>query len=222
MNKVKDRLKKRLMDESGAMVIVEATFVFPIMFFVLFFLFFMGNMYFTKAYTDNLINQTAIKAATMCADPNYSQISKNNKVPDSSMINQPYRYIFTGGSIATAKDTAKRMILNEENSLNTFFKGMEPRLNSNDLKIKFNNNIVNYSLSVTAKYKISLPWKFLFENDVDIYTFTSRAEVPVTDAPEFIRNIDMAIDYLEQSKTVDKAKEAIQKLFNKGSMKNLK
>ena len=33
------RIKDILLDESGAMVIVEATFVFPIMFFVIFFLF---------------------------------------------------------------------------------------------------------------------------------------------------------------------------------------
>ncbi len=216
------KMKKILMDESGVMVIVEATFVFPIMFFVIFFLFFMGNMYFTKAYTDNLINQTAIKAAAMCADPNLDKISEKNSVNDIDFINQPYRYIFTGGSVNNAKERAKSIILDEENGLNTFFKGMEPQLNSSDLKIEFKNNVVNYSLSVTAKYKISLPWKFLFNDEINVYTFTSRAEVPVTDAPEFIRNIDMAMDYLDQSKTVAKAKEAIQKLFDKNSMKNLK
>lgn len=62
----------------------------------------------------------------------------------------------------------------------------------------------------------------MFSNEIDIYSFTSHAEVPVSDAPEFIRNIDMVIDYMQQSETVQKAKEEISKLFNKDSIKNLK
>lgn len=225
------RLKDLLLDESGAMVIVEATFVFPIMFFVIFFLLFMGNMYFSKAYTDNLITEAAIRTAAKCADPNLETILNNgNKVPDSTgaLKNEPYRYIFNSdvtignGSIEQSKQSGSNLILNDENNFNTFFKGMEPQLNSNDIDIKFNNNLVNYSLSITATYKISLPWKFLFSDEIDIYSFTSHAEVPVSDAPEFIRNIDMVIDYMQQSETVQKAKEEISKLFNKDSIKNLK
>lgn len=225
------RIKDILLDESGAMVIVEATFVFPIMFFVIFFLFFMGNMYFAKAYTDNLVTEVAIRTAAKCADPNLETIiNSGNKVPDStgSLKNEPYRYIFNSdvtignGSIEESKKSGVNLILNNENSFNTFFKGMEPQLNSNDLDIKFNNNLVNYSLSITATYKISLPWKFLFSDEIDIYSFTSHAEVPVSDAPEFIRNIDMVIDYMKQSKEFQKAKEEISKLFNKDSIKNLK
>lgn len=225
------RIKDILLDESGAMVIVEATFVFPIMFFVIFFLFFMGNMYFAKAYTDNLVTEVAIRTAAKCADPNLETIiNSGNKVPDStgSLKNEPYRYIFNSdvtfgnGSIEESKNSGVNLILNNENSFNTFFKGMEPQLNSNDINVKFNNNLVNYSLSITATYKISLPWKFLFSNEIDIYSFTSHAEVPVSDAPEFIRNIDMVIDYMQQSETVQKAKKEISKLFNKDSIKNLK
>ena len=225
------RIKDILLDESGAMVIVEATFVFPIMFFVIFFLFFMGNMYFAKAYTDNLVTEVAIRTAAKCADPNLETIiNSGNKVPDStgSLKNEPYRYIFNSdvtfgnGSIEESKNSGVNLILNNENSFNTFFKGMEPQLNSNDINVKFNNNLVNYSLSITATYKISLPWKFLFSNEIDIYSLTSHAEVPVSDAPEFIRNIDMVIDYMQQSETVQKAKEEISKLFNKDSIKNLK
>lgn len=225
------RIKDILLDESGAMVIVEATFVFPIMFFVIFFLFFMGNMYFSKAYTDNLVTETAIKTAAMCADPNLETIINNgNSVPDSvnGLKNEPYRYIFNSdvtmgsGSIEESKNEGLKLILDDENSFNTFFKGMEPQLSNNDIDIKFNNNLISYSLSITATYKISLPWKFLFSDEIEIYSFTSHSEVPVSDAPEFIRNIDMVIDYMEQSETIQNAKEKISKLFNRDSILNLK
>ena len=48
------RIKDILLDESGAMVIVEATFVFPIMFFVIFFLFFMGFCVFLKCFQEKI------------------------------------------------------------------------------------------------------------------------------------------------------------------------
>lgn len=225
------RIKNLLRDESGAMVIVEATFVFPIMFFVIFFLFFMGNMYLSKAYTDNLVTETAIRVAAKCADPNLETIiSNNNKVPDgiNALKNEPYRYILNpdvtvgNGSIKESKDSGVDLIFNNENNFNTFFKGMEPQLNRDDINIKFNNNLVSYSLLITATYKISLPWKFIFSDEIEIYSFTSHAEVPVSDAPEFIRNIDMVIDYMQQSKGIQECKEKIEKLFDKNSIKSLK
>ena len=71
-----NNLKKQLKSENGAVPVVEATFVFPVMFFVIFFLLFMGNMYVSKAYFDNAVNQAAIKYAAQCADPNLKAINE--------------------------------------------------------------------------------------------------------------------------------------------------
>lgn len=218
------KLKACLMSESGAMPIVEASFVFPIMFFVIFFLFFMGNMYVSKSYTDNLVSEAAIRYAAQCADPNLSLINDENKLPDTGLKNEPYRYIFntfgSSGSIEGAVNSCKNYIKDNGGSFFSFFKGMGPQVKN--VNVKFNNNIVNYSLSVTAEYSISLPWKFIFQDDLEIYNFTSHAEVPVSDAPEFIRNIDMVVDYLQQSKTVNMLTEKISGLFDKSKIKNLK
>ncbi len=216
-------LKTRLADESGVMPIIEATFVFPIMFFVIFFLFFMGNMYVSKSYTDNLVSEAAIRYAAQCADPNLTLINDDNKLPDTGLKNEPYRYLFnafgSSGSIEDAVSACETYIKDGGSSFLSFFKGMEPQIKSVD--VKFNNNLVNYSLSVTAEYKISLPWKFIFQDEIEVYSFTAHAEVPVSDAPEFIRNIDMAVDYLQQSETVNKFTEKISSLFNKDKIKNL-
>lgn len=219
---MRKRVKELLKSESGAMAIVEATFVFPIMFFVIFFLIFMGNMYVSKAYTDNLINETAIEIAANCADPNLRAISADGKVTDSlkKMENEPYRYIFNkdvvnagNGAVNESIEEGKKKILKSESEFNSFFRGMEPRLNAKDLSIHFKNNLVSYSLEITAVYKISMPWKFIFQNDINVYTFTAHAEVPVSDAPEFIRNVDLAVDYAQQSELVQNAAEKIKKLF---------
>ena len=123
-------LKTRLADESGVMPIIEATFVFPIMFFVIFFLFFMGNMYVSKSYTDNLVSEAAIRYAAQCADPNLTLINHDNKLPDTGLKNEPYRYLFnafgSSGSIEDAVSACKTYIKDGGSSFLSFFKGMEP------------------------------------------------------------------------------------------------
>lgn len=52
-----------LRDETGAVAIVEATFVFPIMFFVLFFIMMMGNIYYQQARIDDIVSRYAIIGA---------------------------------------------------------------------------------------------------------------------------------------------------------------
>ena len=229
MKKIKQMIKNKIKDENGVVVIVEASFVFPIMFFVIFFLFFMGNMYFARAYSDNLVNETAIRMAAECADPNLNTITSSGdaKIP-ATMKNEPYRYFFNSdviggdGTIDASKNLAKNLIYEEEGSLNTFFEGMEPKINKSDIDVKFNNNIINYTLSVTATYKISLPWKFIFSDEVIIQEFTSHAEVPVSDAPEFIRNIDMAVDYLQRWEKANEAADKLKSLFNSDSINKMK
>ncbi len=223
---MKVKFIEAIKSESGAMPIVEAYFVFPITFFVIFFLFFMGNMYVTRSYMDNLVNEVAIEAAAQCADPNLTKIENASSVPKTNLKNQPYRYIFNScvlnissgenavnNAIATGKNTLK----SSEPSAMTFFSGMSPSLE--ECNIKFKNSVVSYSLVVTAKYTISLPMKFIFEDDIYIYEFTARAEVPVSDAPEFIRNIDMAMDYLERSETVANLQEKLSKIFDNNIIK---
>lgn len=217
--KIKDQLKS----ENGAVPVVEATFVFPVMFFVIFFLLFMGNMYVSKAYVDNAVNQAAIKYAAQCADPNLKEINEKKSLGGLKLKSEPYRYIFnafgSSGSIGSAKSDCISEIKNKGGSFFSFFKGMQPEIKT--VNVKFNNNVVSYSLSVSAEYSISLPWKFLFSDEIQIYNFKTHAEVPISDAPEFIRNVDMAIDYLQQSETVDKFTEKIKSIFNKKNIMNL-
>ncbi len=81
-------------DEKGS-VIVEATYVFPIVFFVIFFLLFMGDAYYLQSQVDSLTNQAAVLAAADCADPIAAQMQEGEfKIGEWPEL---YRYIFTGG-----------------------------------------------------------------------------------------------------------------------------
>lgn len=199
--------------ENGIVPIVEATIVFPIMFFVIIFMFFMGNVYMSKSYVDYRVHKEAIEIAAKCADPNLQNTIDEKKLNNSKLNNKPYRYIFQGDikKLLSGSSTSMRNSIND-NDLNSFFPGMKPVIYKDSPNIKFKNNLINYELSVTAKYKISLPLKFLFASDKMSFTYTAYANVPVTDSPELIRNVEMIIDYIQQIGLDEKAKKVTDKI----------
>ena len=211
--------------ESGIVPIFEATIVFPIMFFVIIFMFLMGNVYMSKSYVDAVVHKEAVKIAAKCADPNLEETLKNEKLNNTKLKNMPYRYIFQGQINDVINSSKKEIRSIATNDFNSFFPGMAPSMNNdNCIKIKFENNLINYDLSVTADYKITLPFRFIFADDVMLmyFDYTAYANVPVTDSPELIRNVEMIIDYIQQTgldKKVENVTNKIKGLFSKDKVK---
>lgn len=208
--------------ENGIVPIFEATIVFPIMFFVIIFMFLMGNVYMSKSYVDAVVHKEAVKIAAKCADPNLEETLNNKKLNNTKLKNMPYRYIFQG-QINDVINSSKKEIRNiARNDFNSFFPRMAPSMENDNIKIKFENNLINYDLSVTADYKITLPFRFIFADNVMSFNYTAYANVPVTDSPELIRNVEMIIDYIQQTgldKKVDNVTNKIKGLFSKDKVK---
>lgn len=206
--------------ENGIVPIFEATIVFPIMFFVIIFMFLMGNVYMSKSYVDAVVHKEAVKIAAKCADPNLEETLKNEKLNNTKLKNMPYRYIFQGQINDVINSSKKEIRSIATNDFNSFFPGMAPSMENDNIKIKFENNLINYDLSVTADYKITLPFRFIFADDVMYFDYTAYANVPVTDSPELIRNVEMIIDYIQQTgldKKVENVTNKIKGLFKRDS-----
>ena len=90
-----------LKSENGAVMIVEAAFVFPIMFFVLFFLIYFGNMYVIKSAISRYTSACAIKGAEYYSNPWVKRVTEagGNAVPTENKDVQPYRHIFSSKTI---------------------------------------------------------------------------------------------------------------------------
>ena len=73
----KNSICSKLNSENGT-VIIEATFVFPIMFIILFFLIYMGNAFYMKAQVESVVEQKAIQGAAYCADPILETMKQEN------------------------------------------------------------------------------------------------------------------------------------------------
>lgn len=206
--------------ENGIVPIFEATIVFPIMFFVIIFMFLMGNVYMSKSYVDAVVHKEAVKIAAKCADPNLEETLKNEKLNNTKLKNMPYRYIFQGQIKNVINSSKKEIRSIATNDFNSFFPRMAPSMENDNIKIKFENNLINYDLSVTADYKITLPFRFIFADNVMSFNYTAYANVPVTDSPELIRNVEMIIDYIQQTgldKKVENVTNKIKGLFKRDS-----
>jgi len=195
-------IKKKLNSENG-MVIVEATFVFPVMFIILFIIIYMGNAYYQKAIVENVVTEYAIKGANYCADPVLAFYKENGVMPGyKDLKTQPYRYVF--GGMSDIENQIGREVKQAIEDSPTFFAGMTPKVKTSQAQIaSFNNAVLYATFSVDVNYVIEFPIRFLYADNPVVLSINSRAEVPVNDTAEFIRNTDMVMDLLEGTKAAD-------------------
>ncbi len=211
---IKNYIKKifKLTKNESGLVIVEASIVFPIMFIVLFTLIYMGNAYYLKSQIESIVVSHAVSGANFCEDPLLETLKLENSIPEvKDLDSEPYRYIF--GGMAEIEDKISGEVIEKFDEAGlSFFNNMKPELTSTKSEIaSFNNYVVYSTFSVDLEATVVMPIKMFGEEDFKIITYKSRAEVPVTDVTEFIRNTDMVIDMISGTKLGD----TISGLFGK-------
>lgn len=218
---MKDKIKKitEQLKSNNGMLVVESAIVFPVMFFVLFFIIFIGNLYYEQARIDDIVMRYAIEGAQCVADP-FLYDMKNEGVAPSDVKDltlEPYRYIlgsFTSGSISEVEDKLSNEVKDEigKSSLIFFQNSNANYVGTDNKKIAYFKNYVLYSTFVVqVNYEVKFPIRFLDDDRLSIAKMSARAEVPVSDTDEFIRNVDMAVDLLAETK----AGETIKGIFEK-------
>jgi len=220
MRKKVKKITRDMHNESG-MVIVEAAIVFPVMFFVLFFIIFIGNVFYEQAKIDRIVLTAATKGAKYAADPFLWDMDHEGTVLTEvkGMDIEPYRYILGGifdGEIGKIEDKLSKEVKDQiGNKGLMFFGNTKTTILGTDNKNKiteFHTKVLYSTFVVQVNYEITLPIRFLGDSKPTIARLSSRAEVAVNDAPEFIRNVDMAVDLLEGTGARDKIKAIFDKV----------
>lgn len=194
--------------EKGAVTIVEATFVFPIMIFVLFFLLFYGNAWYVKSNVENVVSKYSLEAAAEISDPLLKSIKENGKVSESKVRTRPYRYL-TSSYANSVINTYKSKIKDEIN-ITGFLKGMKP--NSVKCKGEYKNFVLYQTVRFEVNYEIGVPIRIIFINDPIIMSFSSADEAPISDSSEFVLNTNMVLDYVEKTGLDKKINELLEKV----------
>lgn len=199
-------------EERGALI-VEATIVFPIMFFIILFLIYFGNVFYLRSQVDAIVAESAIKAASYCVDPLMAKV-EGGTVPATMEDVQPYHSIF--GSAQT--DSVREEMVNKLNRIGTgYFAGMNLRNIVVD-QFKYNRGLVTSTFSVDVSYRIQFPIRFMGSDRPTVLKIHSQTTVPVTDTPEFIQNVDMAMDFFDSSgmsEKLNKMVSQVKKFFGK-------
>lgn len=202
---------KKHSSEKGS-VIVEATFVFPIMFIVLFIVIYMGNAFVQKAQMESIVTEYAVKGAAYCMDPILEYIKETGKPPKYDELDaKPYRYLF-GGMSGIEADISEE-VRKKVNESFTFFRGMQPKIRTSPSNIaKFNGSVLYSTFSVEIDYVIEMPISFLGSDDPIVLEMNARGEAPVSDTTEFIRNTDLVIDVFQGTKFGQAIEDAFGKI----------
>lgn len=208
-------------------MIVEATIVFPVCLVIIIMLLYLGNVYYQKSRIEAIVVQAVLDGAAYCADPLLGEIETTHTVPAVDSVDyNPYRYIggtFKGfisellGGMTEIEDSVERLIKSRISGLDTgLYTGMKP--GDYDVLVEYRSCFVASSICADVEYKIELPMRLLGERERISLKFRTHTEVPVSDSPEFIRNVNLVDDVLERTgakEEIKKLKESFQKLFRK-------
>ena len=125
------KLREKWKQSQGALI-MESTFVYPIMFFVVFFMIFFGNMFCIRAGIDSLVAQEAIESAARYADPKLADFevsaADDNGIPASlssagRVTKNLYRYLDVF-DLSGSQSTSTGSITEGEGTYTGFFSGM--------------------------------------------------------------------------------------------------
>ena len=192
--------------ECGVVTLVEATFVFPIMFFIVLFMLMVGSAYFQEARVEKIIIRTALETASRCENPMLDKVAEaGGSVPTSTGTDGilPYRYIFTGHTQKVCKEMEGKL-KDEINSFGSLgFRGMQVQLEGAPKIEAANYFIVNY-VDCSVKYSVGFPIRMIFTGTEFRLRRNTTIRQPVSDPAEFIRNVSTIQDWLERSKYWEK------------------
>lgn len=200
-------IEKNAKNESGAVQIIEMTFIMPMVILVLGFLIYMASYIMQSISIYSETQQVAVAASREAAFPGYDELyaaegvtihtdfstTEASKFP--GLINQimgerdePYRYWF-GSSLQQSSITQLENGLEKLVTDTSFLSKSDV-----DCKITVQSNVLSQKVIVNTVKKVSVPKLFSyigFKGDYDINITTVAV---ASDPAEFVRNTDMAFD----------------------------
>ncbi len=186
-------------DQKGAVVIMEAAFVFPIMFIVIFVMIMACEAYFQYARVESACVQAAIKGAARCENPALETVQKNGQVPKGTTATHvyPYRYIFPGQTRQIAEKTAADLKKTVEGFDALAFRGMRPA--KVHVQARPQTNIFVSSLTLDCSFEIELPIRMIFSGDAFVFKYDISVKESIGDPAEFVRNVSTVEDLLQST-----------------------
>jgi len=193
------KLKGKLKEEKGAMTIIEATFVFPIMLFIVFFMINAGEAYYQHARVEYYVTSAAIDGAARCENPMLGSVITSGTVPVDPAATEvmPYRYILTGEAHKIADNVEEELQDKIEGMKPLLFKGMRP-INV-DVTVTPHMNPLVSTFPIDCEFEVPLPVRMIFSDEKLTFSYSVNISASVGDPAEFVRTVSTVSDVLERN-----------------------
>ncbi len=213
---------KSFFKSQNGVVIVEATIIFPIVFLIIFLMVFVGNAYFQKSRVEGVTAKMAYYGAAQCSDPLLKEVvdkGDGSKLTSDYEI-QPYRYFLgeagSGAGMNKIEQDVKNQIKSKIEDMGTgVFSGMKPKIKA--INVEYNNFFVYSTFTCEVACDIQLPIRLPGMKKNFSFATSCRYDVPVSDTPEFIRNVNMVEDWIETTETGQEISTKANEIMSKVS-----
>ena len=195
-------LRRILIDDSGAVQVIEASLIFPIVFLVVGFLIYLGSYTLQRISMYNHAQKIAVITSREIAFPGYDELGAEKssnadfnwtkgKKPSKTDIEgimeeiKPYRYLMSD------KPRSEEM----QKALTDMVNGVSYISKSNvTCKVSTEKKIMNTYVVVEVTKPVKTPMVMELLGIKDVLDINVKATAIVTDTSEFIRNVDTAYD----------------------------
>lgn len=192
----------------GAVHIVEATIVFPVVFLVLFFIFVLANTYYVQAYMDKVAKECAVEFANDARNELVWQIEENNGYLKELELN-PYQFF---GVSKELEGQSNRIVKNRVNSSKATIIPSMAAYDIRDKKggtadfVSFDTGFLSSEVKVEIHYRIRL-LPLLKQYGIGTPEYVAYGSATISDSVEFIRDIDMVKDIITDFLQTPKGEE---------------
>lgn len=184
------------------MVVVEATFIYPVVFAILAFLLFVGDMFYQRAWIEAAVLRYSIEGAAEVGNAALSNVvvdegSGTGSLSPGAIQNDPYRFVMNGGTDASgvgesAAENAAALEAEVAGGRASFF-GLAPNLRSVDVEYESNLLYGNYWVRADYGFQLPVAGYILPEGSLGV-DFEASSVSTVTSMGEFVRNVDFVDD----------------------------
>lgn len=210
---------EQLKQDKGAVLLIEAAFVFPMVVIIVLIMVMLGNAEYQKTRVTRVVMSFTMDAAEMAANPMLESVIEDGAIPtvENAPEIEPYRYLFSTfgvGEIETQISNLTNDLYDEIEGLTSVgFKSMEPT--NIDIQVEYEPGVLMSTIVVQCNFSIEFPIRMLFADENFTVDYAVRTEQCVGDPAEFVRNVGMVKDYAERVEWIADATDNIKGAIDK-------
>lgn len=212
------RFKNAVRSQRGAVTLVEAAFVLPITFIVVFAMLMAGEGFYQHSRAEYAVIHAAVQGAARCENPMLSYVEKNGNTVSKDVRAVkilPYRYIWDSEAQSITDEVESDLKKTIESQKPLFFRGMSP----SSVRVSANSkvSILISSMKIQCDFEIQLPIRMIFSNENFKFEYSVYTEEAIGDPAELVRNVSTVKDVMERSAAVtqvfQKIGSGLEKIF---------